>query len=225
MRTVCIFTKEHEQSVQISKRCVESARAFGIGVELYQGVHYSDMDLVHAKYNLVAKYSPVSGSRSNFKKRQMPRTRVANGTSHYLLYRWAVENDTPVHILEHDSYFIDQPPEPIYDGIIQTSSHHDYQMTPARLWSSMRAQKQRKHEPRRKYNNKWTSGVIRHPLSGTNGTSGYIVGPGAARRMVDYIECDGIANADRIRCEHAGAIYLQVPQSVFCDHAVKSCSL
>lgn len=68
------------------------------------------------------------------------------------------------------------------------------------------------------------SGVISHPLSGTFGTSGYIIGPGAAMKMVEYVESDGIANADRIRAEHIGEgnLYLQVPQSVFCDHSVKS---
>ena len=40
--------------------------------------------------------------------------------------------------------------------------------------------------------------------------------------MASYIEMDGIANADRLRKEHAGEVYLQVPQSVLCDHGVKS---
>ena len=105
--------------------------------------------------------------------------------------------------------------------MIQTSAHQEFQMTAKKLWGCGRATKQRLHEPRCTQVMSGV-GVIPHPLSGTNGTSGYIVGPAAAARMVDYIKSDGVANADRVRKEHAGDIYLQVPQSVFCDHKVRS---
>jgi len=226
MRTVCIYTAQDPQSVQSAADCVASGRKFGIEIERYRAVWFRTMRRVHEQYGLTLKYEPTAGHRTDYQRKAAPRTRIANGTSHYLLYLWSIKHDSPVHILEHDALLIGQPPEPIYDGVIQTSSHTLFQMTPQILWGSMRCQKMRKYEPDREYNWDWDSeqGVIPHPLSGTNGTSGYVIGPGAAARMIAYVESDGIANADRIRTEHIGEgnIYLQHPQSVFCTHSVKS---
>jgi hypothetical protein len=226
MRTVCIYTSQHRESVQSAAGCVDSGRRFGIEVELFKAVWFQTMHEVHEKYGLKLKYEPVAGSKTDYGGKLAPRTRIANGTSHYLLYRWAVKHDRALHILEHDALIIGQPPQAIYDGVIQTSSHTLFQMTPAELWDSLRCKKMLKHEPEREYNWNWDAdkGVITHPLSGTNGTSGYVIGPGAAAKMVAYIEADGIANADRLRTAHIGEgnIYLQHPQSVFCAHGVKS---
>lgn len=221
MRVVCLFTHQHPESVRSARRCIESGKRFGVKVEPYPAIFHRDMRSVHAEYGLHMKYRPVIGGKTDFAFGTMPRTRIANGTTHYLLYLWSAETGKPIHILEHDAYFVGEPPEP-NDGVIQTSSHTTFQMTPETLRVCGRAKRQRTHEPG--CNQEWESdhGVIRHPLSGTNGTSGYIIGPAAAERMVAYIQSDGIANADRLRKEHVGDIYLQVPQSVFCDHGVRS---
>jgi len=226
MRTVCIYTAQDQRSVHSAAECVASGRRLGIEVEGRKAVWFQSMGAVHKKHGLRLKYKPVRGNITNYRAKTAPQTRIANGTSHYLLYLWSIAHDSPVHILEHDALIIGQPPEPIYFGVIQTSSHTTFQMTPTGLYESMRCQKMRKYEPEREYNWDWDAkqGVIIHPLSGTNGTSGYVIGPGAAARMVAYIEADGIANADRIRTAHIGEgnIYLQHPQSVFCTHSVKS---
>ena len=213
---------QNRASADIAKRCVNSGFKFGVNVDLHRATHYKEMGDVHAHYGLTMKYKAVPGAKADFDTGEMSRTKVANGTTHYLLYKWAVENDTALHILEHDAYFVGEPPEPIYDGVIQTSSHTTFQMTYKRLYKCRRAQRQRTVSP--KCNQSWSAshGVIPHPLSGTNGTSGYIIGPAAALRMIEYLEEDGIANADRLRKEHVGNVFLQVPQSVFCDHSVKS---
>ena len=224
--SLCIYTAEDDRSRQSAVICVESGRAHGVEVDLYIAVYFKTMDHVHEQYGLKLKYKPVSGNGTDYKDMTAPRTKIANGTTHYLLYKWAVKHDRPIHILEHDALFVGRPPQPIYDGVIQTSSHKTFGMTPELLWGCGRALKMRKREPDRGYDWSWdkTKGVIPHPLSGTNGTSGYIIGPGAAAKMVAYIETDGIANADRIRTEHIGEgnLYLQNPQSVFCTHSVKS---
>lgn len=213
----------------ISAACIRSGAKYGIDVERHRAVSYKDMHHVHEQYDLRLRYGPVPGCTTDLDRMTMPQTRIANGTTHYLLYKWVVANDAAIHILEHDAFFVGPPPESIYDGVIQTSSHAPLQMTAGRLWDTCRARKQRIHEPRREYDRTWDiqCGVIPHPLAGTNGTSGYIIGPGAAKKMIDYIESGGIANADRLLTEHLGEgnVYLQVPQSVFCTHAVKSHNL
>jgi len=184
------------------------------------------MDLVHEQYGLRQKYKPIDTGAIDYAAKTMPRTRMANGTTQYLLYLWAIENDEPIHITEHDSTFVGLPPDPIYDGVIQTSSHVPYQLPPAGWGRCGRAQKRHRYEPDWIYDSSWgdLTGVIPHPLNATNGTSGYIIGPGAAAKMVEYIDADGIAFADRVRGEHVGDgnVYLQVPQSVTCDHRIKS---
>jgi hypothetical protein len=78
-----------------------------------------------------------------------------------------------------------------------------------------------RYQPDYRYDDSWDqkTGVFQHPLSGTNGTSGYIIGPGAAKRMVKYLQEDGIGFADRVRSEHIGEgnLYIQYPFSVFCS--------
>ncbi len=225
-RTVCIYTAQDTRSRASAAKCVASGRVHGVEVELYRAVYFETMHSVQEQHGLKVKYKPVSGAITDFEAMTAPRTKIANGTTHYLLYKWAVKHDSAVHILEHDALFVGRPPQPIYDGVIQTSSHKTFGMTPKLLWGCGRALKMRHHEPDREYDWSWdqAEGVIPHPLSGTNGTSGYIIGPGAAAKMVAYIETDGVANADRIRTEHIGEgnVYLQNPQSVFCTHSVKS---
>jgi len=226
MRMVCIYTKEHDKSVTIAERCVDSAQKFGYEVEMYPAVYFKNMDEIHEKYNLKKKYEPIVGAAINTKT-ACPASRMANGTTHYLLYKWTVENNKSICIVEHDSVFVDKIPEAEINGVIQISSHSKIQMDEVRLSKCRRAQRMRKYQPNFEY--KWDAeeGVIRHPLTGINGTSGYIIHPGAAQKMIDYVEREGIANADRIRTEWVGDrnLYLQVPQSVLCYHDVRSMEL
>lgn len=219
MRIVCVYTPEFSASTVSSDICVKSGRVYGYEVEKVRSVFYKNMDEVHAKYNLKKKYKPVMGA--TLTKITCPITRMANGTTHYLLYKWSVENNQPICIVEHDAEFVGKIPEAKLDGVIQISSHGDLQLNTPIQWEECgRGRKMKQHEPGREVY--WTdeNGVVKHPLSGTNGTSGYIIGPVAAQRMVDYIEHTGIAFADRIRTKVIGEdnLWLQKPQSVFCYH-------
>lgn len=223
MRIVCIYTKEHKKSVTIAERCRKSAEKFGYNIEMYSAVYFKNMDTVHEKYNLKKKYKPIVGISVNTAT-TCPASRMANGTTHYLLYKWSVENNQPICILEHDSVFVGKIPEAKVNGMIQISSHSKIQMDEVGLSKCRRAQRMRKYQPDFKYIWDAKEGVIRHPLTGINGTSGYIVHPGAAQKMIDYVEREGVANADRIRTEWVGEgnLYLQVPQSVLCYHDIRS---
>ena len=223
MRIVCIYTKQHPESTQIARRCVESGKKFGYEIELYPAVYWKDLDKVHVELCLKQKYIPLPNTRQ-FTKTSCPASRMANGTTHYMLYKWCMENGESICILEHDAMFVGELPEPKDNGIIQISSHRNEQSVKGYWFNCHRANKTRKYQPNFKIIWDDTHGVIRHPLSGMNGTSGYIIHPGAAKRMVEYISTDGIAFADRVRTEWIGEnnLYLQVPQSIICDHAVKS---
>lgn len=225
MRTVCIFTSQLAVSLKGVERALKSAATIKLIVERYQSVWYKDIEQEASTLNLKLKYKPTKSRDTDFNNKTAPATRIANGITHYKLYKDAVERDEPVLILEHDAYFIGRPPEPIDDGIIQISCTKQ-QWTAKTLYQCSRANKMKKHEPLRYYDHNWDkkTGVIEHPLSGMNATAGYIVGPKAASKMVEYIQADGVGFADRVRTAHIGEgnLYLQVPQSVVCDHYIDS---
>ena len=172
------------------------------------------MDVVHEKYGLRMRYKPIAGNGRDAE--HCPRTRIANGTTHYLLYRECVIAGEPICILEHDAEIVGKLPDP-KPGVIQVSSHADHQLTREEWANCRRAQKMRQHENREPG---WVEddGVVRHPLSGTNGTSGYIISPDAAQKMIEYVHDTGVAFADRLRTQIVGDVWLQKPQSVICFH-------
>jgi hypothetical protein len=219
VRIVCIFTAQLAESKAAADLCVKSGRRFGYDVERYESVFCRDMDAVHKRYRLKRRYQP-SFEHAGLTRRTCPATRMANGTTHYILYRWCVETGWPLCIVEHDAEFVGEIPA-ARPGVIQISSHIAGQMDQAHKWlESSRGKRMLIHEPERKAY--WTDavGVVRHPLSGTTGTSGYIISPEAAQAMVDYIHDSGIAFADRIRTAHIGEgnLWLQKPQSVTAHH-------
>ena len=223
MRIVCIYTKQHPESVKIADRCVKSGKRFGYHIDQYPAVYWKNLTEVHKKLGLKQKYTPLPNVE-RLTKTSCPATRMANGTTHYLLYMWCVKNNEPVCILEHDALFVGELPEPTVGGIIQISSHRNGQSNKKHWLQCHRSNKTRKYQPNFKIEWDGSVGVIRHPLSGMNGTSGYIVHPAAAMNMIEYINSDGIAFADRVITELIGEgnLYLQVPQSIICDHAVRS---
>ena len=236
IRKVCIFTKGDSDSKLSAKKCIESGKRQGINnIELFPGVHFKEeMYKVHRDHDLKLRYTPVSGNKTDFEKKTAPATRIANGTTHYLLYKWSAENNKPIIIIEHDSFFVSPLPKIDTDkyanAMIQISSHAKTQMTPELLYGCRRAQRMRQYELNSSYDWKWNQtslDIIIHPISGMNGTSGYYVGPKAAQRMIDYIHQSGIAFADRIRKDHIGHenLFLQVPQSMFCHNDVRSTRL
>lgn len=230
MNTYCIYTAQHKPSVNGLKRCQKSAKVYGIDLIPYPSVHHTDMEAIQKKLGIKSKYTAVIGSSTYFDMRAAPRGRIANGTTHYMLYQQCVQLNEPIAILEHDAYFVapfpKDLPENIDDAIIQISSHNVLQLTPNMMETCGRAVKMKKYGKTQKPYRDWSkeSGVIPHPLSGTNGTSGYIIGPKAAQKMIDYITVDGLGFADRLREDHIGEgnLYFQVPQCVLCPNDIKS---
>lgn len=224
MKTFCITTEDKNYK-RLAEKCVESAKQFDIDVELKISVPISQLEKVAKQNDSFLKYSAGKDKRrTDYINRTCPVWRISNGLTHYLLYRWSAENQTSICILESDAVFIDNPPEAIDDGVIQISSHKRDQMTAKTLFKSGRTAKLKQFAPKEyviwekqfDWNCCDTPGVIKHPLTGMIGTSGYIVGYKAAESLVEYFSKDGIGFADRVREEHIGHgnLYLQIPQSV-----------
>lgn len=224
MRTFGIWTRGIGESARCYRRLEESGRKFGVDVIPYESVWWEDIESIAAHHGLKLRYKPTKSG--TFHKPYCPATRIANGLTHYQLYLLCRTTQEPICILEHDSYFVGKPPEevPSDDAVIQITSHMNKQWDEETAYGCNRAQKMRKYEPDREWVWDNSEGVVRHPLSGLNGTAGYIITPGAADRMINAIYETGIAFADRVRTEYIGEgnLYLQNPQSVLTDHDVKS---
>ena len=224
MKIFCVTTDKNSYR-DITENCIRSIKKRGYEVEKYFSVPIGSLEEVAKNNNTFLKYTANKGNvKTDFEKRTCPDTRISNGLTHYLIYKWAYENNTSVCILEADATLIGKLPDPIDDGIIQISSHKRNQFTVKSLYTSGRAKKMEQWAP--KEYAVWSKqfdwdclkkeGIIKHPCTGTIGTSGYIVGPAAAKRLLDYFTSDGIGFADRVREDHIGKgnLYLQVPQSV-----------
>lgn len=223
MRTVCIYTSQHSESSSLADRCLQSGMKFGYRVEKYPAVYWKEIDHFLDKLNLKPKYTPILKTAQTTKT-TCPATRMANGITHYMLYKECVDSNKPICILEHDAYFVGNLPKPINCGVIQISSHKNGQASKNDWFNCSRARKMKYYASNIKINWSDDKGIVKHPLNGLNGTSGYIIHPVAAQKMINYIERDGIGFADRVRTQWIGEknLYLQIPQSVICDHKVKS---
>lgn len=215
----CIYTQQIQGSVQSANQCVKSGRNFGYDVRLYPSVYWKDVLKCLKEHQIKSKYQP--SRKSVLTDNTAPATRIANGLTHYELYKYCLKENKPLVILEHDSEIIAELPTHCpSEHVIQISSHTNRQAS-RQMWEECkRAQRMRLFEPGRKILWSKASGIVIHPLSGMNGTSGYIIGPKAAQKLVDVIEKDGVAFADRIRTEYIGEsnLFLQKPQSVFAYH-------
>jgi hypothetical protein len=225
MKCFCVYTPSITRSSISANRAIETGKMFGLDVKKYESVNPSNLHTIVKEHGLKLKYKPVKSNLTDFKAMTAPEGRICNGVTHYELYLKCVEYNEPIMILEHDAYFVGVPPsEGIYDGVIQISSHNTHQVDAKKMKSCVRANKMFKFQPDYEYDDNWdkNKGVFKHPLSGTNGTSGYIIGPGSAVKMIEYIRKDGIAFADRIRTEHIGKenLYIQYPFSVFCSQKI-----
>jgi hypothetical protein len=221
----CVYTPQDPQSRVGLERCIQSANMQGEKVTPYKAVWWKDIDTELKRLGIFSKYKPVKKRLTNFEKRTAPAPRIANGITHFKLYQKCVELGKPITILEHDSYFV-KPlptnlPDNMDDAVIQISSHLPYQ-TNYKHWDGCgRFIKMMEYgETHKKYRD-WRQerGMIPHPLSGTNGTSGYMIG---------YIKSEGVAFADRVREDHIGGpdnLYLQVPQCVECAQDIQSTRL
>ena len=84
----------------------------------------------HKKFNLKMKYKP-RGNRFggyNLKKGTLFGGYIANGTTHYELYKWSVESGEPICILEHDARVISFIPDSVAGSVIQITSNSKKQL-------------------------------------------------------------------------------------------------
>ena len=100
-----------EESEQCAKRCIQSAKKFGLKVEQFRGVTPMDHPIQLAEElniptdNFREKYSRYENCLSAF-------------LSHRRLWEWSAHNNEEVLIFEHDAVVIDPIPDVPYRGVL-----------------------------------------------------------------------------------------------------------
>jgi hypothetical protein len=214
MHTVCVYTALLGASSVLSQRCVESAAKFGVDVSRCKSVHWDQIQPAADAMGLRLRLKPWQEREST--KTHCPAFRLANGLTHYGLYLSCVERGESICILEHDAVFVAPLPETVPDGITQVSSHRDGQMSGESLSSGVAS-------GRHSFAGQalvLSKGIIPHPLTKTAGTSGYIITPDAAQKMVNHIQQHGVAFADCLHRDVTGPLWLAVPQPIECKVSI-----
>jgi len=210
MRVFCICTEQNSTSRRQADRCVESAKPFGIDVERFPSVSWTHIRPTATLLDLDLRLEPHY-SRSTTET-HCPAFRIANGLTHYQLYQDCSTGVAPICIVEHDAVFVGPLPETPTCGVMQISSHRDGQADDEWYRNGMSSGRHVGWECRTPDFTR--PGIITHPYTKTVGTSGYIITPLAADRMVDHIQKHGVAFADCIHRDIVGPMWMAIPQPV-----------
>jgi GR25 family glycosyltransferase involved in LPS biosynthesis len=111
MKAYVITIQDHDQSMQASRRCIESAKKYGIDVKMFPGyTPESDLEAIVAVKGIPTK---------NFKEIYSRYERcLAAFLSHHQLWEYCVEANEDFLILEHDAVFVNGIPNIIKHPIV-----------------------------------------------------------------------------------------------------------
>lgn len=99
MKTYVITIKNLDRSVEVSNRCIESAKKFGIDVEKFDAT--TPIDNV---YKIAEERGiNLSGFDERYSRKE---NAIACFLSHHSLWKLAVETNENIFILEHDAVFV-----------------------------------------------------------------------------------------------------------------------
>ena len=125
MKAFCIAIEGNEYSQRVARRCVESAQAVGVEVQLWPAttvetvadeMRRHGLKWTWANGNTSPSVCPVTGLKQHPYRTRDNRMRYACSMSHYLLWLHCCRLDEPILILEHDAVFLLSLPEIRYVG-------------------------------------------------------------------------------------------------------------
>lgn len=104
MKAYVITIQDNERSVQVAKRCIKSAKWFGVEVQQWKATTPKDNPI----QKLIEDKVKISGLHEAY-------SRINNCAaafhSHYSLWKHCIELNEQIMILEHDAIFVNQIPE------------------------------------------------------------------------------------------------------------------
>jgi len=208
MNAYLIYTPSLKKSEKLSNRAFKTLKNHGISATLVESFTPKNLKESVSRLELQFRLKPTFTNNKKTTKTTAPAWRIANGLTHFTLYQKAVELDKMILIMEHDIHcqkpLLDEYPD---DGVTQITRHGARK--PENQYNLDYFEKSAKHGFREMA---WEKGIVRHPGLHTHGTSGYVISPLAASKMIEYIQNNGISNADIISEDIVDNVYLQIPQ-------------
>ena len=169
MKPFIITISDVEDSVNAAQRCIDSAKKFGIDVEIFEA--YTPKD----KPFDVFKKLGVKLSDRIYKNPHLRNldAQCASVLSHYFLWQKAIDLNESILVLEHDAIFVDKLPD-IKDYLLVNLAKPSFG----------------KYQTPR-------NGLHPFPNPHLKGAHGYAISPAGAKRIMESINKNGIwAGAD-----------------------------
>lgn len=157
MKAFVITIEGHTKSEQAAKRCIKSAKKFGMNVETFKAITPKDKP----QKMLESREIPVTGFKEVYSRLN---NLLASFMSHYSLWELSVKLNEDIIIFEHDAVVIGNIPEDIRFDKVMTFSKPSYGKfnTPTKIGVGPLVQKQY-----------------------FGGAHGYIVSPRGAQELMD----------------------------------------
>tara|TARA_E500000318_G_C3534912_1_gene202140 strand:+ start:231 stop:869 length:639 start_codon:yes stop_codon:yes gene_type:complete len=99
---------ENELSVESSKRCIESAKKFGLEPEIFEAITPKDNP-----YNILKEEGMPTNNLLLDGNCSKPAPAICCFLSHYFLWKKAIELNEPILCLEHDAIVVKKLPLPL----------------------------------------------------------------------------------------------------------------
>ena len=110
MKTFVITLKNIEESVQVSQRCIRSAKRFGIDAKVFDAVRAKDAQKVREDAGI-----PLQGFRGKWSRLNNV---VACFMSHHTLWSRCAKDNENYFILEHDAVIVNEIPTCDFKGVL-----------------------------------------------------------------------------------------------------------
>ncbi len=206
IKSFVITLKDNAYSKLSAKRCIESAKKFGIAVEPFYGIDKNNamttmkehnLKWTWAKNNTETTYCPITHLRQHPYSALDLKPVIGCFMSHFLLWKKCIELKESILILEHDSVFLRPLPDIEFEGICQINDPAG--ATRRGSWWSKKI-KQRGIEG--VYPKTWvTSEEERYVPDGLAGNSAYLIKPWAAQELISKVYEIGVWPNDAIMCQ------------------------
>jgi GR25 family glycosyltransferase involved in LPS biosynthesis len=194
MKSFIIRLKNNAISEKYATQCVQQAKQFGIDVDYFDAVNGLEYQRHLDLLKIFPKYKFKKGRAGVF----------GCFLSHYYLWKKCVESSQPLLILEHDGYFVQPLPANVlnmFTDILKLDGLDPF----SKQYNTLLTQQQNLDITVQKYHNnqaktldpqsKWHAKI--QTGNYMRGAYGYIIKPGAAKKLINWIAVNGFVPADQ----------------------------
>jgi len=194
MKSFIIRLKNNAISEKYAEQCVQQAKHFGVDVDYFDAVNGLEYQRHLDLLKIFPKYKFKKGRAGVF----------GCFLSHYYLWKKCVESRQPLLILEHDGYLVRPLPANVLNTFSDVLKLDDLDPF-SKQYNALLTHQQHLDVTVQKYHNnqaktldpqsKWHAKI--QTGNYMRGAYGYIIKPGAAKKLIDWISVNGFVPADQ----------------------------